>query len=99
MDKTQCGSASRISPMQEMFSRGRRRTYAGLAVLGAVSSLTALGATATGAGAASVKATKLTAAAPGGTLTQWNWETEADDPGGHALMPLAIKLFQKAYPK
>jgi raffinose/stachyose/melibiose transport system substrate-binding protein len=67
-----------------------------LAGVGSASASSGGGATAT---AASVKATKLTASSPGGTLTQWNWETEGDDPGGHALMPLAISLFQKAYPK
>jgi len=53
-----------------------------------------------GAGVASAKpAQKLTASSPGGTLTQWNWETVADDPGGHTLMPIVIKLFEKTYPK
>lgn len=110
MDNTQFESERGIGRMQRSFSRGRGsgRARISLALVGTLSATVlavgASGASAHGngdpsAGAAAVKAAKLTASAPGGTLTQWNWETEADDPGGHALMPLAIKLFQKAYPK
>ena len=34
-----------------------------------------------------------------GTLTQWNWNTVADDPGDHALMPVALNAFHAQYPK
>lgn len=74
---------------------GRRGSRMSLAVAGALSAAMLVGVS----GASASGAAKLTASSPGGTLTQWNWETEADDPGGHALMPLAIKLFEKAYPK
>jgi raffinose/stachyose/melibiose transport system substrate-binding protein len=76
---------------------GAHRARMALTFAGALS--TAVLVAAGSAGAAGAKASKLTASSPGGTLTQWNWETEADDPGGHTLMPVVIKLFEKTYPK
>jgi raffinose/stachyose/melibiose transport system substrate-binding protein len=80
----------------------RRRAWAATAVVAALSAGLVAGcggSSGGGGGAAKVKAAKLAPSAAGGTLTQWNWETEADDPGGHALVPVAIKLFQKQHPK
>jgi raffinose/stachyose/melibiose transport system substrate-binding protein len=106
MDNTQFEAEPRVGRKQHSFLPTGRRARLSLALAGVASAavlVAASTASASGSGAtastASVKATKLTASSPGGTLTQWNWETEADDPGGHALMPLAISLFEKAYPK
>src|ERR1700722_18141989 len=104
---TQSKAGRRIGLMQHLISRGGQRSRLTLVLAGVLSAalLAAWGASSAAASggatgtAASAKPAKLTASSAGGTLTQWNWETEADDPGGHALMPMAIKLFEKAYPK
>lgn len=84
--------------IQRLTSLGARaRLTLGLVSVLSTALLAAWGATS--AAAAGSKPAKLTASGPGGTLTQWNWETEADDPGGHALMPLVIRLFEQTYPK
>ncbi len=107
MDNKQFEAGDGIGRTQHSSLLGGHRARITLVAAGALSAavLAAAGVAGT-AGAKSVTASaagtapaKLTASSPGGTLTQWNWETEADDPGGHALMPLAIKLFEKAYPK
>jgi len=104
---TQSKAGHSVGRMQHLISFGGLRPRVSLVLASVLSAalLTAWGAGsavasggATGT-AASSKPAKLTASSPGGTLAQWNWETEADDPGGHALMPMAIKLFEKAYPK
>jgi raffinose/stachyose/melibiose transport system substrate-binding protein len=85
--------------------RGGRHTRWALALAGCLSAglLAACGGQSGGGGttnaSSKVTAAPLNASAKGGTLTQWNWETVADDPGGHALMPLVIKLFQQQFPK
>jgi raffinose/stachyose/melibiose transport system substrate-binding protein len=104
MDNKQSSAEHRVGRTQHLLSLGGRRGRTTLTLVSVLAAglLTAGGASAsTGATgtAASAKPAKLTASSPGGTLTQWNWETEADDPGGHALMPMAINLFEKAYPK
>jgi raffinose/stachyose/melibiose transport system substrate-binding protein len=80
-----------------------RRWLAGGAVAGCVAlALTGCGSSGGGGAAASAKSRKAKAAklspSAKGTLTQWNWNTVADDPGDHALMPLVLKTFEKAYP-
>ncbi len=95
MDNTQSEAEHGSGRSQRRSAAGARRARVTLMLAGALSA-----GLLAAAGSASAKgAAKLTASSPGGTLTQWNWETEADDPGGHTLMPVAIKLFEKAYPK
>ncbi len=84
-----------------------RRLLAGGAVAGCVAlALSACGSSGGGGAAASAKtngkgtgttAAKLSPSAKG-TLTQWNWNTVADDPGDHALMPQVLRAFRTAYP-
>jgi raffinose/stachyose/melibiose transport system substrate-binding protein len=74
----------------------RRQAWTGLALAGCLT-VGVVGA-AGGAASAGTPAPALLSRSASGTLSQWNWETEADDPGGHALMPVAISLFEKEYP-
>jgi raffinose/stachyose/melibiose transport system substrate-binding protein len=97
------GGVGSGSALARRVRRSRRhRPLAALILVGCVSvGLLAGcgGSSGSGGGATTVKAAKLDPSAAGGTLTQWNWETEADDPGGHALVPVAINEFEKQYPK
>jgi raffinose/stachyose/melibiose transport system substrate-binding protein len=99
MKDTKESKAGRLAgQLQKLTSLGARaRLSLGLAGVLSTALLAAWGATS--ATAAGSSPAKLTASGAGGTLVQWNWETVADDPGGHNLMPMAIKLFEKAYPK
>lgn len=68
----------------------------------AVAGCVAIALAACGSSSSNVSSTKQAAqtvsASAKGTLTQWNWNTAADDPGAHAMMPVAIKLFQQQHP-
>ena len=82
-------------------SRYRGRAAIALASVATAALLAACGGTggASTSSSHTEKPAQLSPSDPGGTLVQWNWETEADDPGGHALVPKAIALFEKQYPK
>ena len=97
------------SPQPEL--RGRaRRWLSGGAVAGCVALAIAgcgssggsgsngsSGSSGSGSGKSKATAAKLSPSAKG-TLTQWNWNTVADDPGDHAIMPQALKAFEQKYP-
>ncbi len=60
--------------------------------------LAACGGSASPSASPTTQAVQTLSPAATGTLTQWNWNTEADDPGAHAMMPVAINLFERQYP-
>lgn len=73
-------------------------TVAGVLAAGVLAGCGGQGGSSGGSQTSTAKAAMLSPSSSG-TLTQWNWETEADDPGGHALVPVAIKEFEQKYPK
>jgi raffinose/stachyose/melibiose transport system substrate-binding protein len=74
------------------------RVAAGLLAGCIALALAACGGSASPNASTTTNAAQPLSSATKGTLTQWNWNTEADDPGAHAMMPVAINLFERQYP-
>jgi raffinose/stachyose/melibiose transport system substrate-binding protein len=80
-------------------ARARARTWLGVAaVFGLAAGLAACGGSNSGGSASSsTKAAQITKSASG-TITEWNWDIAADDPGEHAVIPTMINIMKQNYP-